>query len=225
MIIPGFIITWLTFPGVIVHELAHLAFCRITNTPVLQVCYFRFGNPAGFVIHEPPSSIWRHILIGIGPLFVNTLTGLTIGAALGLMRIEIDELSLVSGTALWLGVSIAMHSFPSTGDAQSIWAALWVAGTPLAARLVGAPLVGLIYLGALGSILWLDLIYGMALSSGPWNSWLAERAGFLDDFPCACPQFDWQGRDPARFDATGWKPVLRRTGCQPVACLCSGSAD
>ena len=73
MIIPGFIISWLTFPGVIVHELAHKLFCNYTGTPVRQVCYFRLGNPAGFVIHERPTSQWRHILIGIGPLFVTTV--------------------------------------------------------------------------------------------------------------------------------------------------------
>ena len=57
MIIPGFLISLVTFPGVIVHELAHVVFCRLTKTPILSVCYFRLGNPAGYVIHERPSSI------------------------------------------------------------------------------------------------------------------------------------------------------------------------
>ena len=59
-----------------------------------------------------------------------------------------------------------MHSFPSTGDAQSIWAALWTPGTPIMARLIGTPVVGLIYLGALGSMLWLDACYGLAVVIG-----------------------------------------------------------
>src|ERR1039458_3184559 len=79
MPVPGFIITCLTFPGVVVHEFAHALFCQMTGTRILKVCFFRFGNPAGYVLHERPASTWHHILIGIGPLFVNTLLGLGIG--------------------------------------------------------------------------------------------------------------------------------------------------
>lgn len=165
MIVPGVLITLLTFPGVMVHELAHELFCHWTGTRVLRVCYFRFGNPAGFVIHQRPTSIWKSILIGVGPLFVNTAAGLGIA----LLAIALQR-SLHSQpwrfAALWLAVSVAMHSFPSTGDARTIWSALWAKGTPLAARLLGTPLVGLIYLGALASIFWLDLVYGMGVAIG-----------------------------------------------------------
>lgn len=44
--IPGQLIAALTFPGVIVHEMAHQLFCRLFRVAVLDVCYFRFG-PAG----------------------------------------------------------------------------------------------------------------------------------------------------------------------------------
>src|SRR5579864_1018867 len=70
--IPGVIIAVLTFPGVIVHEFAHRLFCFLTRTPVREVCYFRFGSPSGYVIHDIPSNIWKNIVIGVGPLFVNS---------------------------------------------------------------------------------------------------------------------------------------------------------
>lgn len=165
MIIPGFIITWITFPGVIIHEFAHKVFCHLTGTRVLQVCYFRFGNPAGFVIHDQPTSTWKHILIGIGPLFVNTLLGFGIGL-LALLFKGRNESEAVFAFLMWLAVSIAMHSFPSTGDAKSIWNAVWEREAPILAKLVGTPLVGLIFLGAMGSIFWLDLIYGMGVVVG-----------------------------------------------------------
>jgi hypothetical protein len=160
--IPGFIITWLTFPGVIIHELAHKLFCQWTGTTVFQVCYFRFGNPAGFVLHERPANVWKHILIGIGPLFVNTGLGL----GLGLLEIPFEGIGVLQLPLLWLAVSVAMHSFPSTGDASSIWQAVWDKSAPVSAKILGTPLVGLIFLGALGSIFWLDLMYGMAVVFG-----------------------------------------------------------
>jgi hypothetical protein len=163
--IPGFIITILTFPGVIVHEFAHKLFCQWTGTRVVKVCYFRIGNPAGYVMHERPSSTWHHVLIGIGPLFVNTLAGFVIGIAAAPLRWS-DTYEWAHVTLMWLAISIAMHSFPSTGDAKAIWHAVWSKGAPLSARLAGTPLVALIYAGAFASIFWLDLLYGAGVAVG-----------------------------------------------------------
>ncbi len=160
MIVPGFLISILTFPGVIVHELAHALFCRLTGTRVHRICYFRIGNPAGYVIHDIPTSVWKHILIGVGPLFVNTLLGSILGVVAALAHVNVDKLTILSGIFLWLAVSIAMHSFPSTGDARSIWKSVWSKRSPVTAKLIGTPLVAIIFLGALGSIFWLDAIYG-----------------------------------------------------------------
>jgi Putative zincin peptidase len=166
MILPGFLITLLTFPGVVVHELAHQLFCRWTGTRVLRVCYFRLGNPAGYVVHERPTSVWKSILIGVGPLFVNTAAGLAIAlVAIALHRSRHPNPWLFAAL-IWLAIAVAMHSFPSTGDARAIWSALWARGAPLTARLFGTPLVGLIYLGAFASIFWLDLAYGLGVAIG-----------------------------------------------------------
>ncbi|HAM70599.1 MAG TPA: hypothetical protein DCM86_03035 [Verrucomicrobiales bacterium] len=162
--IPGFIITWLTFPGVIVHEFGHQVLCRLTGTAVREVCYFRFGNPAGYVLHERPTSIWKQMLIGFGPLMVNSSAGFFLGLVATRHARDLDHPGVLGGILIWLAISVAMHSFPSTGDAKSLWQALWEGGSPVLARIVGTPLVGLIYLGALGSIFWLDLIYGMAVA-------------------------------------------------------------
>ncbi len=168
MIIPGFVITWLTFPGVIIHELAHKLFCHATGTKVVEVKYFRLGNPAGYVIHEMPSSAWKHLLIGCGPLFINTLLGLLIALmCLPLRQAAEGEPSRFLYLGLmWLAVSVAMHSFPSIGDAQSIWARIWKQPASVPVRLTGTPLVFLIYAGAVGSVMWLDLIYGVGVCLG-----------------------------------------------------------
>jgi hypothetical protein len=164
MIIPGFLIAWITFPGVIIHELAHKLFCHWTGTQVLEVCYFRFGNPAGYVIHEKPTTVWKHILIGIGPLFINTALGMLIGLTALALKKTFSE--AIEYGLLWLAVSIAMHSFPSSGDAKSIWAAIWDKEAPIFAKIVGTPLVTIIFLGAIGSFFWLDLFYGIGVVVG-----------------------------------------------------------
>jgi len=164
--IPGFIISIITFPGVIAHEFAHKLFCRLTGTKVIEVCYFRFGNPAGYVVHEPASTVWKHIAIGIGPFAVNTVIGFFIGLVASTNVLHVERLEVVGAFLTWLGVSIAMHSFPSTGDAKGIWRAVWQKGSPVTARLVGTPLVVIIFLGAIGSVFWLDLVYGVTIAWG-----------------------------------------------------------
>ncbi|MEP6671975.1 MAG: hypothetical protein ABJF10_22625 [Chthoniobacter sp.] len=77
-----------------------------------------------------------------------------------------DKLTAASGIFMWLAISIAMHSFPSTGDARSIWHSVWSPGSPITAKLFGTPLVATIFLGAIGSIFWLDAIYGFGIVVG-----------------------------------------------------------
>lgn len=167
--IPGILITALTFPGVIVHELAHLIFCRICRVAVVEVCYFRFGNPAGYVVHENPKNTYSQILIGIGPFFVNTIIGAIIAlpAALPILKFgeKLGPNNLGSYFLIWVGVSIAMHSFPSVGDASGMLSAIKSKDTNIITKIFSAPIILLIYAGAAGSVVWLDLAYGMAVAA------------------------------------------------------------
>ena len=161
--IPGWLICIVTFPGVIVHEIAHQFFCRLFRVAVFKVCYFRIGNPAGYVVHEVPRNGWQNIKISVGPFLFNSIVGAVIAApgAIPVLKFEAAPLDYV---LVWLGISIAMHAFPSTGDAKSMWQGLWSGRSSAFAKIVGAPLVAIIYLGALGSIFWLDLIYGLGVA-------------------------------------------------------------
>lgn len=71
--IPGWLIALITFPGVMVHELAHHFFCDLSRVPVFRICYYRVGNPAGYVIHGKTADLRANLLISVGPLFVNII--------------------------------------------------------------------------------------------------------------------------------------------------------
>jgi hypothetical protein len=164
--IPGVLISILTFPGVIVHELAHQLFCRLYKIPVFEVVYFKTGNPAGYVLHEVVPNKFQHIMISIGPFLVNTVLGAIIAFPAVFPIFKLDNASLLDYMLIYLGVSIAMHAFPSRGDAQSILDGLKKDDTPILAKIFGYPIVGLIYLGSLGSFFWLDALYGVAVCVG-----------------------------------------------------------
>jgi hypothetical protein len=179
--IPGAFIAALTFPGVIIHELSHQLFCRLRRVPVYEVKYFQAKNPSGYVLHEASDSPLTNFIVSIGPFIVNTLIGALIlfpssveisvfglfgqlGSAASYQPYTVLRFALVL-VSYWLGISILMHAFPSRGDAQVLVAAILKnKDVNIAVRILTAPFIGLIYLFSLGSVVWLDLIYAVAVS-------------------------------------------------------------
>jgi hypothetical protein len=165
MFIPGILISIITFPGVIVHELAHQLFCRWFKVPVFEVCYFRFENPVGYVIHEPATKGYQTILISIGPFIINSVIAFLV-AFPAAIQFQLDDANILDFILIYLGVSIGGHAFPSTGDAQTLWTTVMQKDVPLITKIITTPIVGFIYLGALGSFFWLDMLYGFGISVG-----------------------------------------------------------
>jgi len=54
IIIPGWLIALVTFPGVILHEYVHKRVAMAVGLQVYKVVYFRIGNPAGYVYCTNP---------------------------------------------------------------------------------------------------------------------------------------------------------------------------
>lgn len=167
LIIPGFLIAIVTFPGIIVHELGHLLFCRLRKVAVLEVCFLQTKNPPGYVIHETPKDFTSHFLISVGPFVLNTVLCFVLCFPAFIRVVRFDQQDPLSYFLLWLGLSIGMHAFPSNQDAASLWHAAAGAAkrlNPLA--LVSLPLVILIYVANVARFFWADLIYGAAVGLG-----------------------------------------------------------
>ena len=105
-------------------------------------------------------------MIGIGPFFLNTILGVLIALPAAMPVFELGNANILHYLLIYLGVSIAMHAFPSTGDASSIWKIVQEKDTPFLTKIIAVPVVGLIYLGALGSFFWLDFVYGLVMVMG-----------------------------------------------------------
>lgn len=166
--IPGVIISLLTFPGVIAHEFGHKFFCDRFKVKVHEVKYFQFGNPVGYVVHDTPDKFYKTFFIDVGPFFVNT--ALAVGAFFivylftGFRDMEPSPLAVLGALSMWLGVSFGMNAFPSRHDAK----VLWKESTKHLSQgdfmaLVGFPFSVLIWISNILSIFWFDLIYALGL--------------------------------------------------------------
>lgn len=167
MRIPGELIALATFPGVAIHEMAHQLFCRLFRVAIFDVCYFQCENPVGYVRHEVPRKTCHHAFIALGPFLVNSLLGAVIGFPAALAVTEFGDLApgcWLDYLLVWLGVSIAMHAFPSLADAASIWDATQASRVSCIRRLMWKPLASFAYAMAfIGFNPWFRLAYGAAL--------------------------------------------------------------
>lgn len=166
LLIPGFVIGLLTFPGVVIHEFAHKRCCDCRGVLTGDVVYFRLGNPAGYVEHARPDRFRDAFLIAVAPFAVNSVLAVVLFA--GLMVLFPSETGMFESTTgayvlLWLGVSVGMHAFPSNQDAKNLWTRALREWRELPAVILSLPVVGLIYLANLLSFVWFDLIYALGL--------------------------------------------------------------
>ncbi len=161
MFIPGQLISILTFPGVIFHELGHKLFCDWTGVRVQEVCYFRFGNPAGYVAHEHPRNFKQSFLISVGPFVTGTIFALLFFLISKIFQTE----SWIGLLFIWIGGSIAMNSFPSSGDAKVLWKETNRHIKDNFLAVIGYPFALIIWMANALSIIWFDLIYAVLLYS------------------------------------------------------------
>jgi hypothetical protein len=125
----GELIALLTFPGVILHEVAHRFFCDVQGVSVFAIDYFSAGSKvAGHVIHQPTDSLRKAFLIGIAPYIVNSVICMLLTVPYGVSfnlgtHFMLDEHSLLlwlQGIVAWVGFSAGFHAIPSNQDVKGL---------------------------------------------------------------------------------------------------------
>jgi len=125
IIIPGELISLLTFPGVVLHEIAHRFFCDINDVPVYEIRYFRLlSRRAGHVIHADTPSLGAGLAIAFAPLIINSLVCMLLTIPLGYAAFLGTgfalKLSMGQILLLWLGYSIGFNAIPSNQDVHGL---------------------------------------------------------------------------------------------------------
>jgi hypothetical protein len=161
--IPGPVITLLTFPGVVMHEIAHRFMCDVLLIRVYNINYFSMGDKqAGYVEHEKTESIMHDFLIGFAPLFVNSFFCMIFTLPYSsTVHIAGDAISNPAITFLyWIGLSMGIHAFPSDQDVANI--SLLAKNSNL--LFIVQPLCSIIWLLNRLRFFWINFIYAFILS-------------------------------------------------------------
>jgi hypothetical protein len=164
------IVSYITFPGIVAHEFAHAWACKRLGIRVHQVCYLRFGNPMGYVLHEQPTYAVQHILVAVAPFFVSTVLALAASLTACLLAgspLFPETRDTATVAAAWLSFSLALHAFPSGGDSDALMADVRSPEIGILAKGLLLPAVGMIRLGQLGARLWLDALFALCVVALP----------------------------------------------------------
>lgn len=148
-----------TFPGIILHEWSHKFFCERLGVSVQKVCYFRLGNPSGYVIHAPINHLGKALVVVIAPLLLNTSVSIAIFA----LAFKISPYTSFSLALCWFGISLAMHSFPSTHDLESLYRSAKRVGIHSPLALLSLPALWLIRALRPRDTIWPGLIFAMVI--------------------------------------------------------------
>lgn len=171
-IIPGFLVSFLTFPGVMMHELGHQLACYLSKVCVFNVQYFKFDmKVAGYVEHEKTEDPWKNFLITYGPFLFNTIIGTILVLPLSVMWALVDVRILlpVWGKILcyvlaYFGVSCLANAFPSAQDASNLFdGVVKNRDINLFIRVLIAPFVAIIYVCSLLKFFWFDFIFAFGV--------------------------------------------------------------
>lgn len=121
--IPGPIIALITFPGVIMHEIAHRFICDLLHIPVYDINYFSMDDKrSGHVYHEKTEHVIHAFLIGFAPLFINSFFCMIFTLPYSsTVYIAGDAVSNYTITFIyWVGLSMGAQAFPSNQDIENV---------------------------------------------------------------------------------------------------------
>jgi hypothetical protein len=127
--IPAEFIALATFPGIIIHEIAHRFFCDVFNVDVYHIRYFiPLMQKAGHVVHAPTDNLCHRFFIGAGPLIINSLVCMILTFPAGCiyyLDVEFAKNSSFIVPTLyailsWIGYSIGIHAMPSDQDVNDL---------------------------------------------------------------------------------------------------------
>ncbi len=159
-LLPNWLIYTVTFPGVIIHELAHELFCILFGVKVTKSVYFQMNSDvAGYIEHEQPTTLNQLFWISAGPLVLNSILAIVLSH-----RFFAYEASyLIQIITIWLAFSVGLQAFPSNQDAKNIISDSKELGGGITFSLISYPFFALIWLANFLKYFWFDIAYALLM--------------------------------------------------------------
>lgn len=156
--LPSIFFSIITFPGIIIHELAYQFFCWVMRVPVVKVKYFQIENPCGYVISDKINSPMAKLVILAGSSICTNILGTALVfqsiLSFGAFGFSNDiAQNLLTIFSIWLGVSIMVHSIPNKHEVANVSQSIFRNDeVSMQVKIFSAPIIGLMYLSRIGAL-------------------------------------------------------------------------
>ncbi len=111
------ITSYLTFPGIVLHETAHFIMCLLFGVKVTRVRFFRFDGSGGDVTYQSPDSYIKIFFIAMSPMVIGSICSYLL---LHHTFVSFNLDTYLYYVCIWVGFCFALHSLPSIQDANSL---------------------------------------------------------------------------------------------------------
>lgn len=109
---------YITFPGIILHEISHYITCKLLGVKVDEVKLLSFkGDSLGYVKHQLPKSYTKRFLIIFSPFIINN----TITIYLIYLITLGNQNIFINFILIYLSFSLSSHSISSRADISMIF--------------------------------------------------------------------------------------------------------
>lgn len=120
------LLTLAVWPGILAHEYAHYAACRLTGVGIISPPALRPFEDSAVLEHERVHTFGADLAIAVAPFVGNSLLAVGAFVLAGTPTTYVDTLWL------WLGVCFAFTALPSVTDTETLLVTADGLPTPLA---------------------------------------------------------------------------------------------
>ncbi|WP_298137414.1 hypothetical protein [Flavobacterium sp.] len=157
-ILIGIIVRFITFPGVVLDLIVNFLIAKLLKLEIIRINLLSIltGNP---IVIKEESRYYKILLFSILPFIIMTL--IAIPFCYKAIEFNQGKKFLI---CLWLGISIAAHSFPEIEIGKLIWKRTneEIKNKNYITVLI-YPYVIFIFIFRILHVLWLDILYGVGI--------------------------------------------------------------
>lgn len=118
--VPGIVIAFITFPGVIIYQILRRFCLDLMHVPVYEASYFDFAHPTANIAHEKVNNLFKAYVIAVGPFIGCSALSFLLGLPIALLMSLSAPIGVEHWIIMWIAISIGMHAFPVPDDMDTL---------------------------------------------------------------------------------------------------------
>lgn len=162
-------------PSVILRTHVKVWACRITQTNIRRLQYFRIDEPRSILEHDVPNSLFKTLVIVLSPVVATQIVGLTLMILMAIVQLKYSNLEFIYGILMYLSVTILAQTYSTWKEVKLLNNALSRTSGISVLKIFGYLSGFVMLISSVGSYVLINVLYAfMMMNAMPEivSSWL-----------------------------------------------------